>query len=103
MNKIIKWKKNMYIEKRHLYKNKCFYQNTLNHAKLNRVMLKKCDVKEMSTLLKMIRYARNNKQLIKLFIIYYLLFILNVHDYKKNLYFIFIVKIKQYNLIFEKL
>ena len=35
-----------------------------------------------------------NKQLIKKFIIYYLLFILNVHDYKKDLYLIFIVKIK---------
>ena len=26
-----------------------------------------------------------------------------MHDYKRNLYFIFIVKIKQYNFIFEKL
>ena len=44
-----------------------------------------------------------NKQLIKKLIIYYLLFILNVHDYKKDLYLIFIIKIKQHNLIFEKL
>ena len=44
-----------------------------------------------------------NEQLIKKFIIYYLLSILNVHDYKKNLCFIFIIKIKQYNLILEKL
>ena len=43
-----------------------------------------------------------DKQLIKLFIIYYLLFNLNVHDYKKDLYFIFIVKIRQYDFIFEK-
>ena len=43
-----------------------------------------------------------NKQLIKTFITYYLLFILNVHDYKKDLYFIYIVKIKQYDLIFGK-
>ena len=38
-----------------------------------------------------------------LFIIYCLLFILNVHDYKKDLCLIFIVKIKQYDFIFEKL
>ena len=44
-----------------------------------------------------------NEQLIKKFIIYCLLFILNVHDYKKNLYLIFIAKIKQYDFIFEKL
>ena len=44
-----------------------------------------------------------NEQLIKKFIIYYLLPTLNVHDYKKNLYFILIAKIKQYNLILEKL
>ena len=43
-----------------------------------------------------------NKQLIKKFIIYCLLLILNVHDYKKELCFIFIVKIKQYDFIFEK-
>ena len=43
-----------------------------------------------------------DKQLIKKFIIYYLLFILNVHDYKKNSCFILIIKIKQYNLILEK-
>ena len=43
-----------------------------------------------------------NKQLIKKSIIYYLLLILNVHDHKKNLCFIFIVKIKQYDFIFEK-
>ena len=30
MNKIIKWRENMYIEKRHLYKNRCFYQDTLS-------------------------------------------------------------------------
>ena len=35
-----------------------------------------------------------NKQLIKKFIIYYLLFILNVHDYKEELCLILIVKIK---------
>ena len=44
-----------------------------------------------------------DEQLIKKFIIYYLLLILNVHDYKKDLYFILIVKIKQHNFIFEKL
>ena len=44
-----------------------------------------------------------NEQLIKKLIIYYLLLILNVHDYKKDLYFILIAKIEQYNLIFEKL
>ena len=44
-----------------------------------------------------------NEQLIKKFIIYCLLLILNVYDYKKDLYFILIVKIKQYNFIFEKL
>ena len=44
-----------------------------------------------------------NEQLIKKFIIYYLLFILNVHGYKKDLCFILIVKIKQYNFIFKKL
>ena len=35
-----------------------------------------------------------NEQLIKKFIIYYLLLILNVHGYKKDLCFILIVKIK---------
>ena len=44
-----------------------------------------------------------DEQLIKQFIIYYLLFILNVHDYKKGLCLILIVKIKQYNFIFGKL
>ena len=44
-----------------------------------------------------------NKQLIKKFIIYCLLFILNVHDYKKSLCLILIAKIKQHNFIFEKL
>ena len=44
-----------------------------------------------------------DKQLIKNSIIYCLLFILKMHDHKKDLYFVFIVKIKQYNLIFEKL
>ena len=44
-----------------------------------------------------------NKQLIKKSITYYLLLTLNVHDHKKDLYFILITKIKQYNLIFEKL
>ena len=44
-----------------------------------------------------------NKQLIKQFIIYCLLLTLNVHNYKKDLYFIFIIKIKQYDLILEKL
>ena len=44
-----------------------------------------------------------DKQLIKKSITYYLLPTLNVHDYKKSLYLIFIIKIKQYNLIFEKL
>ena len=43
-----------------------------------------------------------NKQLIEKFITHYLLPILNVHDYKKNLCFILIVKIKQYDLILEK-
>ena len=43
-----------------------------------------------------------DEQLIKQFITYYLLSILNVHDYKKGLCFIFIVKIKQHDLIFEK-
>ena len=41
--------------------------------------------------------------MIKKFIIYYLLFTLNVHDHKKDLCFIFIIKIKQYDLILEKL
>ena len=44
-----------------------------------------------------------DEQLIKKSIIYCLLFILNVHDHKKNLCLILIIKIKQYNLIFEKL
>ena len=44
-----------------------------------------------------------NEQLIKKFIIHCLLLILNVHDHKKDLCFIFIIKIKQYDLIFEKL
>ena len=44
-----------------------------------------------------------DKQLIKQFIIYYLLLTLNVHGYKKGLCFIFIIKIKQYNLILRKL
>ena len=44
-----------------------------------------------------------NKQVIKKFIIYYLLLILNMHDYKKNLCLILIIKIEQYNFIFEKL
>ena len=44
-----------------------------------------------------------NEQLIKKFIIYYLLLILNMHDYKKNLCLILIIKIEQYNFIFEKL
>ena len=44
-----------------------------------------------------------NEQLIKKFIIYHLLFILNVHNHKKDLYFIFIAKIKQHNFIFGKL
>ena len=44
-----------------------------------------------------------NEQLIKKFITYCLLFILNVYNYKKDLCFIFIIKIEQYNLIFEKL
>ena len=44
-----------------------------------------------------------NKQLIKKSITYYLLSTLNVHDYKKDLCFIFIIKIKQHNLIFGKL
>ena len=35
-----------------------------------------------------------DEQLVKEFIIYYLLFTLNVHDYKKDLYLIFIIKIK---------
>ena len=35
-----------------------------------------------------------NEQLFKNSITHYLLLILNVHDYKKNLYFIFIVKIE---------
>ena len=35
-----------------------------------------------------------NKQLIKKSIIYYLLLTLNVHDHKKNLYLILIIKIK---------
>ena len=43
-----------------------------------------------------------DEQLIKKFIIYCLLFILNVHDYKKDLCFILIVKTRQYDLIFEK-
>ena len=43
-----------------------------------------------------------DEQLIKKFIIYCLLLILNVHDYKKKLCFILIVKIKQYNFIFGK-
>ena len=43
-----------------------------------------------------------NKQLIKKSIIHYLLSILNVHDYKKDLCSILIAKIKQHNLIFEK-
>ena len=44
-----------------------------------------------------------NEQLIKKFIIYCLLPTLNVHDHKKNLYLILIIKIRQYDLIFEKL
>ena len=44
-----------------------------------------------------------NEQLIKKSIIHYLLFILNIHDYKKDLCFILIIKIKQHNFIFEKL
>ena len=44
-----------------------------------------------------------NKQLIKKLIIHCLLLTLNVYNYKKNSCSIFIVKIKQYNLIFEKL
>ena len=44
-----------------------------------------------------------DEQLIKKFIIYYLLFILNVHGYKKDLYFILIIKIKQHNFILKKL
>ena len=43
-----------------------------------------------------------NKQLIKRLIIYYLLFILNMHDYKKKSYFILIIQLKQHDLIFEK-
>ena len=43
-----------------------------------------------------------NKQLIKKSITYYLLLTLNVHDHKKDLYPILIIKIKQHNLIFEK-
>ena len=43
-----------------------------------------------------------DKQLIKKFIIYCLLLILNVHGYKEDLYSIFIIKIKQHDLIFEK-
>ena len=43
-----------------------------------------------------------DEQLIKKFITHCLLLILNVHDYKKDLCSIFIVKIKQYDLIFEK-
>ena len=35
-----------------------------------------------------------DEQLIKKFIIYYLSFIFNVHDYKKDLCLIFIIKIK---------
>ena len=42
----------MYIEKKHLYKNKCLYQDTLNHAKLNRIISKKYDVQEMLVLLR---------------------------------------------------
>ena len=44
-----------------------------------------------------------DEQLTKKSIIYCLLFFLNVHDYKKDFYSIFIVKIKRYNFIFEKL
>ena len=38
-----------------------------------------------------------------LYIVYYLLFILNVHDYKKEFYLILIVQLRYHNLIFEKL
>ena len=41
-------------------------------------------------------------QLIKKSIIHCLLFILSVHDHKKDLCLIFIIKIKQHDLIFEK-
>ena len=44
-----------------------------------------------------------DEQLIKKLITHCLLFTLNVHDHKKDLCFIFIIKIKQHNLIFEKL
>ena len=44
-----------------------------------------------------------NEQLIKKFIIHCLLSTLSVHGHKKNLCFIFIIKIKQYDLILEKL
>ena len=50
INKTTKWEENIYIKK-HLYKNKCLCLS--RHAKLNRVMLKKCDVKEMLVLLRM--------------------------------------------------
>ena len=43
-----------------------------------------------------------NKQLIKRFITYCLLFILNVHNHKKELCFIFIAQLKQHDLILEK-
>ena len=44
-----------------------------------------------------------DEQLIKKSITYCLLFTLNVHDYKKNLCFILIIKIRQHDFIFEKL
>ena len=51
LNKIIKWEKSIYIKKRHLYENKYLY--LLSHAKFNRVILKKYNVKEKLVLLKM--------------------------------------------------
>ena len=51
-----------------------------------------------------LRFLREyNNQLVKRFIIYCLLFILNVHVYKKKTYFILIVQLKHHDLIFEKL
>ena len=57
-----------------------------------------------SYLLSKSKSLRNyNKQLFQKSITYCLLLILNVHDYKKNLYLILIIKIKQHDFIFEKL
>ena len=49
---------------------------------------------ELYSLSKLKSLRDYNKQLIKKFIIYCLLPILNVYDYKKNLYLIFIIKIE---------